>query len=257
MNVSVEFFRVLIVLGDKDKTLATLFDMLDIETKKEVKEPTSGNIFPLFVVLKNLCAKAPEIRPYALARMFPGRDLEKEQEEDLKQDAKLRMDVPDKTAETVGNRIISMMTSFNQATQFTSNDLLFALVGEDTDLFIRLTGFGNAAGLLAMRGLFGMGGHLNRDTLSEFKAAQAEMEAEEAAKKAQEAIDRVPDDPSVQVQPRPKISIPELLPEVPGESEEDKEDRMVRNFEKMVEAGLVKLVHGDDKDKDKKTGEKK
>lgn len=68
--------------------------------------------------------------------------------------------IPKSDIETTGNKIVKLLTSFHQAIQFTSNDLLFSLVGEDPDKYIRLVGFGNAAGLLAMRNLFGMGANL-------------------------------------------------------------------------------------------------
>lgn len=250
MNISVEFFRILVVLGDKEATLKTLFDLLEIES---AREGDHSNLFPLFVVLKNLFAKAPEVRPYAMERMFPGRDLAKEAENELQSpNPQMKMDVPDRDRDTIGNRIIKLMTSFHQATQFTSNDLLFALVGESTEDFIRLTGFGNAAGLLAMRGLFGMGQHLGRDTLSEFQQAQ---QTEEAAQKAQEAIDKVgAEDEKPDTPKRKPIKIPDFIPEREGETDEEKEDRMVRNFEMMVDSGLVKLVHDDEK-KEKKGGD--
>jgi hypothetical protein len=38
---------------------------------------------------------------------------------------------------------------------------------------------------------------------------------------------------------------PELIPEKEGETEEEKEDRMVRNFEKLVDAGVFQVVKGD------------
>jgi hypothetical protein len=44
--------------------------------------------------------------------------------------------VPVTDVQTTGNKIVKLMTSFHQAIQFTSNDLLFALVGEDGILFI-------------------------------------------------------------------------------------------------------------------------
>jgi hypothetical protein len=40
--------------------------------------------------------------------------------------------------------------------------------------------------------------------------------------------------------------MPELIPEREGEDEEDKEDRMVRNFEKLVDAGFIKLIKKED-----------
>jgi len=110
------------------------------------------------------------------------------------------MDAFDKDAPTVGNKIIKYMTSMSMAIKFVSNELLFALVGENADDFVRLTGFGNAAGLLAMRNLFGMGKHLNRDTLSETRKAP-----------------KIPDD---------------LQPRREGETEEEKKQRTRENLEK-------------------------
>lgn len=82
------------------------------------------------------------------------------------------------------------------------------------DLLVQLTGFGNAAGLLAMRGLFGMSSNqLQTDTATEMRKKKKEF--------------------------------PELIPEKEGETEEEKEDRMVRNFEKLVDAGVFQLVKGD------------
>src|SRR4051794_33973260 len=47
------------------------------------------------------------------------------------------------------------------------------------DKFVALTGFGNAAGLLAMRGLFGMSQHTEEDTAQKVKKVQEEEEERE------------------------------------------------------------------------------
>jgi len=127
------------------------------------------------------------------------------------------MDAFDKDAPTVGNKIIKYMTSMSMAIKFVSNELLFALVGENADDFVRLTGFGNAAGLLAMRNLFGMGKHLNRDTLSETRKAP-----------------KIPDD---------------LQPRREGETEEEKEQRTRENLEKMIASGMIQVVKKEDTQK--------
>jgi hypothetical protein len=168
VNIPSIFTPVLLSLGDKEAVLKNLFDLLDDEMK--AMDENKKNFLPLFIILKNLLSLIPDIRPYGMKRLFPDRDLESEKERNT--DGKLCMDVPQSDIETTGNRVVKLLTSFHQAIQFTSNDLLFALVGEDPDKFIRLVGFGNAAGLLAMRNLFGMGANLHGDTLSQFKNFQ-------------------------------------------------------------------------------------
>lgn len=98
--------------------------------------------------------------------------------------------MPDKNEPTVGNKLIKLMTSHNQSLNYLATELLFQLCGEDgalksflwralilriADMLISLTGFGNAAGLLAMRGLFGLGGVQDRNTLDEYRAMEKQQ----------------------------------------------------------------------------------
>eukprot|EP01127_Copromyxa_protea_P004947 TRINITY_DN14759_c0_g1_i1.p1 TRINITY_DN14759_c0_g1~~TRINITY_DN14759_c0_g1_i1.p1 ORF type:complete len:500 (-),score=142.56 TRINITY_DN14759_c0_g1_i1:138-1637(-) len=209
VNIPIPYYRILVVLGDPDDTLKNLFDIIEYELT--TTQDARKSAVSLLMVMRNLLFAAPEVREYAFQRLFPGRNLEEEAAERERTESKVNIDVPDKDRKTVGNLIIKEMTSFNTALQYVANDSLFTLVGEDADLFVQLTGFGNAAGLLAMRGLFGMSQH-----------TQAADTATQVKKK-----------------------FPELIPEREGETEEDKEDRMVRNFEKLVDAGVFQLVKGD------------
>lgn len=209
VNIPIAYYRILVVLGDPNETLKNLFDIIEYELTTTTDARKSA--VALLMVMRNLLFAAPEIRAYAFKRLFPGRDIEAEIAERERTESKVNIDVPDKDRRTVGNLIIKEMTSFNTALQYVANDSLFTLVGEDADLFVQLTGFGNAAGLLAMRGLFGMSQHAQ------------------------------PPEPATQG----KKKFPELIPEKEGETEEDKEDRMVRNFEKLVDAGVFQLVKGE------------
>lgn len=268
VNIPSVFTPVLLTLGDKEAVLKNLFDLLDDEMS--IMDENKKNFLPLFIILKNLLGSIPDIRPYGMKRLFPDRNLESEKERNS--DGKLCMDVPQSEIETTGNRIVKLLTSFHQAVQFTSNDLLFALVGEDPDKYIRLVGFGNAAGLLAMRNLFGMGANLQGDTLSQFKEFQKSEgeggkkiediteEDKEAFFKSINAVEKDDDEENKPklVQQKEKIDLsaqfkqpnmadmPDLIPEREGETDEDKEDRMVRNFEKLVDAGFIKLIKKED-----------
>jgi len=158
INIPVKFFRILVVLGDKDVTLKTFIDSLEHEIRNVGDD--SKNLPMLLMVGHFLLSQAPEVRPYFFQRLFPNRDLEKEEEEDTGEDSKVNMDVKFKDTDTLGNRMVKYMTSFNQALKHSASELLFSLVGEDAQNLVRLVGFGNAAGVLAMRNLFGMGKHL-------------------------------------------------------------------------------------------------
>eukprot|EP01126_Amoeba_proteus_P038697 TRINITY_DN4046_c0_g1_i4.p1 TRINITY_DN4046_c0_g1~~TRINITY_DN4046_c0_g1_i4.p1 ORF type:complete len:428 (-),score=104.04 TRINITY_DN4046_c0_g1_i4:178-1461(-) len=212
INIPLQFFRILVIIGDHALTLSNFFDVLEYELKNT--DDPKKSVVTLLMVLRNLLYQAPEIRPIAFKRLFPSRDLEKEAQARSEGDGKVNIDVPDKDADTIGNRIIKLMTSFNTALQYASNDCLYSLVGENADEFVQLTGFGNAAGLLAMRGLFGMSQHLKTDTLSQVKK-----------------------------------KMPDLIPEREGEDEEEKEDRLVRNFEKLVDAGVIQVVRKEEEKK--------
>jgi hypothetical protein len=161
INIPVKFFRILVVLGDKDSTLKTLCDALEYEVR-EVGD-NSKNLTMILMVSQLLLSQSLESRPYYFQRLFPNRDLERESL-DASEETNINMDVLHKDSDTLGNRIVKYMTSFNQALKYSASELLFALVGEDAELLVRLVGFGNAAGLLAMRNLFGMGKHLKEES---------------------------------------------------------------------------------------------
>jgi len=167
---------------------------------------------------------------------FPGRNLDRERETADKAGKAVNMDAEDKDADTIGNKIIKYMTSMSMAIKYLANELLFSLVGESADDFVRLTGFGNAAGLLAMRNLFGMGKHLQGDTASQIRAAE---KSEEKEKKE-----------------APKKKLPDLIPAKDGETEEEKEQRTLDNLEKMMEAGIIQVIKKDKTDEKKDEKEK-
>jgi hypothetical protein len=223
VNIPVEFYRILVVIGEVEKTLRNLFDILEFECHRTSSDGMSVHM-TLLVVVQQLLAKAPEVREYAFKRLFPDRDLNKEAGERLSKDAQVPMDLPNKGVATTGNLLVKLMTSPIQSVNYVATELIFQLCGEDADKLIRLTGFGNAAGLLAMRGLYGMGGVKERDTAAEFRAMQ-------------------------KTTPVSPDKIPELrkAPDGREESEEEKEDRLVENFQRLVDSGVVQLVRKDEK----------
>jgi len=197
------------------------------------------------MVVQSLLFRSLESREYAMQRLFPGRDLNYEREEAEKGAKPFAMDQMDKEADTAGNILIKHMTSMNMTLKYMASELLFSLVGENADELVRLTGFGNAAGLLAMRNLFGMGKHLGGDTASELrKQEQPQQEKQEQQEQPQPVA-------------TPKKKFPDLKSAKEGETDEEREERTLDNLEKMMEAGLIKVIKKDDKDKDTTKEEKK
>ncbi len=105
--------------------------------------------------------KNEQPRDYLLKKLFPNRDLATELSEGGDSSAP-NMEPKGRDADTLGNKIIAQMTSLDMAIKYSANELLFQLAEEDPERFVKLTGFGNAVGLLAMRNLFGMGAHLKQ-----------------------------------------------------------------------------------------------
>jgi len=215
VNIPLQYYSILVILGDRDQTLKSLFDLLEWEVRSDAGQEKKS-LVTIFMVVQSLLARAPDARPYAFQRLFPGRDLDRERQISEEKGEPVNMDAYDKDADTVGNKIIKYMTSMNMAIKYVSNELLFSLVGESGDDFVRLTGFGNAAGLLAMRNLFGMGKHLKRDTVSDIKETEKQ-----------------------------KPTIPDLQPAKPGETEEEKEQRTCENLEKIIESGMIQVIKKD------------
>jgi len=109
------------------------------------------------------------------------------------------------------------------------------------DMFVRLTGFGNAAGLMVNRGLFGMGGLANARTTREDvekmtgKPLPRQTSSDAASTSAPGAGEG--------------SSSPVTLQEALGtddDEEEAKAERLMRQLEDMERRGLVKLVRKSD-----------
>lgn len=135
-------------------------------------QSTSGDprdMVPTMILLSTVASrhgedpdpKNAQPRDYLLKKLFPNRDLVTELAERGDSSAP-NMEPQGRDADTLGNKIIGQMTSLDMAIKYSANELLFQLAEEDPERFVKLTGFGNAVGLLAMRNLFGMGAHLKQ-----------------------------------------------------------------------------------------------
>ena len=63
----------------------------------------------------------------------------------------------------VGTELLKLLTCFDMSVRYYVTEFIFQLCGQDDGDFIALVGFGNAAGMLSMRPLFGREHGLTRE----------------------------------------------------------------------------------------------
>jgi len=121
--------------------VVTLVDCLDKELQKgcDVQGNTS-QAFSVLVSLCHICRCLRSVRKYLRIQVLPPiRDVSIQPEE----------------ADTLKGRIIKLMTHPVINIKTIAADFLFVLCKENPDRLVKHTGYGNAAGLLASRGMLG------------------------------------------------------------------------------------------------------
>ncbi|GIY83221.1 hypothetical protein CDAR_367022 [Caerostris darwini] len=147
--VKMEEDRSYIYDGMDMEAISVLIDFLEMRMNKP-KIPIQEAISPVLTAL-NECARANStIRKFLRKKILPPlKDVMKRPE----QGSALR------------NRLVKLMTCPNYSVQMLVADLLFVLCKENVRRLIKYTGYGNAAGLLANRGLL-HGGNGRTDNYS-------------------------------------------------------------------------------------------
>ena len=116
---------------------------------------------------------------------------------------------------------------------------------ELADLFVRLTGFGNAAGLLVNRGLFGMGGFAQaKTTRSDIEAMTGRPLGGSSSSSSSSGVVGAGASTSRQATSRGPTVTEE--PDLTEEEEEEKARILMTQLEDMERRGLVKLVRKGD-----------
>uniref|UniRef100_H2YH28 Synembryn-A n=1 Tax=Ciona savignyi TaxID=51511 RepID=H2YH28_CIOSA len=128
----------------KSDGMAPLLSLFNILHRYIMNNTIKTDILqPLLALLCQLCRLSAVIRKAFKAEILPPRkDLKRRPEE----------------GGTLSNKMIKLCTHTNVEVKHGVADFLFVLCKEDVDRFVKYTGYGNAAGLLAARGLLA-GGH--------------------------------------------------------------------------------------------------
>lgn len=117
-----------------------LFEILEMYLKME-KLSDQTMIIPIVAFFSLLSRLNSTVRKYLKTLILPPR-----------KNFKLRPEEGDKTQ----HKLIKMLTSVNTKIKVSVAELLFVLCKENSEKFVKHTGYGNAAGLLQSRGLLGM-----------------------------------------------------------------------------------------------------
>ncbi|XP_068162095.1 synembryn-A isoform X2 [Antennarius striatus] len=114
--------------------------MLFMERRLESGDKIKEKLTPILNLLTESCRAHRETRRYIRKYVLPPlRDVSHRPEE----------------GSTLKSRLIRLMTHLDTEVKHCAADLIFVLCKENVSRFVKYTGYGNAAGLLATRGLLG------------------------------------------------------------------------------------------------------
>ncbi|XP_030631198.1 synembryn-A [Chanos chanos] len=137
--------------------------LMYMERRLEQGSKVKERLTPILNLLTECCRAHRETRHYLREQILPP----------LK-DASLRPE----QGTTMKSRLVRLMTHIDTELKHCAADLLFVLCKENVGRFVKYTGYGNAAGLLATRGL--LGGQKSKDTSSTTKySSDSDSDTEE------------------------------------------------------------------------------
>ncbi|KAI1309411.1 Synembryn-A [Halotydeus destructor] len=195
------------------EAVAVLLEFLGKRLKppeKPVKQ-MHESLAPILICLSEMARANRVIRKYLRCQVLPPLDdvLNRPEEGD-----------------TIRNKLVKLMTNPNTDVKELVADLLFVLCKENVGRLIKYTGYGNAAGLLANRGLM-LGGNGSR----EYSSDSEDSDTEEYSKYR----DKI--NPIIGCYENPK---PNPLEGMSDEQKEYEAMRLVNAIEKMTSAGVVR-----------------
>uniref|UniRef100_A0A3Q3W111 Synembryn n=1 Tax=Mola mola TaxID=94237 RepID=A0A3Q3W111_MOLML len=183
--------------------------VLFMERRLELGEKMKEKLTPILNLLTESCRAHRETRRYIKKHILPPlTDVSHRPEE----------------GSTVKSRLIRLMTHLDTDLKHCAADLIFVLCKENVSRFVKYTGYGNAAGLLATRGL--LGGQVARTPGSDSQYSSDSDSDTEEYRQVKDRINPVTGRVESQ-QPDP----------MEGMTEEEKEEE-AKNLIKIVECGF-------------------
>uniref|UniRef100_A0A8C9XG50 Synembryn n=1 Tax=Sander lucioperca TaxID=283035 RepID=A0A8C9XG50_SANLU len=192
--------------------------MLFMERRLEVGDKMKEKLTPVLNLLTESCRGHRETRHYIRKHILPPlRDASHKPEE----------------GSTVKSRLIRLMTHMDTDLKHCAADLIFVLCKENVSRFVKYTGYGNAAGLLATRGL--LGGQGSRIVSSD---AQYSSDSDSDTEEYRQVRDRI--NP---VTGRVEVEQPDPMEGMTEEEKDVEAQRLFMLFNKLSRYHTVPLIN--------------
>ncbi|XP_054454493.1 synembryn-A [Anoplopoma fimbria] len=186
--------------------------VLFMERRLESGDKMKEKLTPVLNLLTESCRAHRETRRYIREHILPPlRDTSHRPEE----------------GSTVKNRLVRLMTHLDTDLKHCAADLIFVLCKENVGRFVKYTGYGNAAGLLATRGLLGGG---SRTASSSQYSSDSDSDTEEY----RQAKDRI--NP---VTGRVEAEQPDPMEGMTEEEKEEEAKRLIMIFNKLSRDKII------------------
>ncbi|XP_037135041.1 synembryn-A isoform X2 [Syngnathus acus] len=188
--------------------------LLFMERRLESGDKVKEKLTPILNLLTESCRAHKETRHYIRKYVLPPlRDVSQRPEEGC----------------TVKSRLIRLMTHLDTDLKHCAADLIFVLCKENVRRFVKYTGYGNAAGLLATRGL--LGGPTSRHSCSETTySSDSDSDTEEY----RQVKDRV--NP---VTGRVEAEQPDPMEGMTEDEKEEEAKRLIKIFNKLSRDNII------------------
>ncbi|XP_033840828.1 synembryn-A [Periophthalmus magnuspinnatus] len=186
--------------------------LLFMERRLEQGDKFKEKLTPILNLLTESCRAHRETRKYLRNQILPPlRDVSQRPEE----------------GSTVKSRIVRLMTHLDTDLKHCAADLIFVLCKENVRRFVKYTGYGNAAGLLATRGLLG-----GQTTLS--VSAQYSSDSDSDTEEYRRQKDRI--NP---VTGRVEAQQPDPMEGMSEEEKEEEAKRLIKLFSKLSREDII------------------
>lgn len=188
--------------------------LLFMERRLEQGEKVKEKLTPIINLLTESCRAHRETRKYLRNQILPPlRDVSQRPEE----------------GSTVKSRLVRLMTHLDTDLKHCAADLIFVLCKENVRRFVKYTGYGNAAGLLATRGLLG-----GQYTASSSVTAQFSSDSDSDTEEYRQLKDRI--NP---VTGRVEAQQPDPMEGMSEEEKEEEAKRLIKLFSKLSREDII------------------
>ncbi|XP_044192853.1 synembryn-A isoform X1 [Thunnus albacares] len=188
--------------------------LMFMERRLELGDKIKEKLTPILNLLTESCRAHKETRHYIRKHILPPlKDVSHRPEE----------------GSTVKSRLIRLMTHLDTDVKHCAADLIFVLCKENVRRFVKYTGYGNAAGLLATRGL--LGGQGSRTSSSD---AQYSSDSDSDTEEYRQVKDRI--NP---VTGRVEVEQPDPMEGMTEEEKEEEAKRLIMLFNKLSRDNII------------------